>query len=157
MFWFFGADTCCQDRHKTPSAHFGIHTHPSVESLLKYPFILKKRISKVGPDYSQSVRRIASSFQAPGTRLRRKLRKRLYKLGALSLYSSHKQQPSKGQGRSWSWTRIWRSAHLCARSVEEIENERHGAYGTVLRSKEMAAFNVKKLYLFLACAALAYQ
>ena len=60
---------------------------------LNFPFILKKRISKVGPDYSFAVRQLASSYQAPGTRLHRKLRKRLHKLGALSLYSSSKQEP----------------------------------------------------------------
>ena len=43
---------------------------------LNFPFILKKRISKVGPDYSFAVKQLASSYQAPGTRLRRKLRKR---------------------------------------------------------------------------------
>ena len=38
---------------------------------LNYPFILQKRISKVGLDYSQSVKRIASSYQSPGTILHR--------------------------------------------------------------------------------------
>ena len=31
---------------------------------LNYPFILKKRITKLGPDYSRSVRQIASSYSA---------------------------------------------------------------------------------------------
>ena len=39
---------------------------------LNYPFILKKRITKLGPDYSRSVRQIASSYSAPGHRLHRK-------------------------------------------------------------------------------------
>ena len=59
---------------------------------LNYPFILKKRITKVGPDYSRSVRQIASSYSAPGNRLHRKLRARLHKMGALSLYSTEKQE-----------------------------------------------------------------
>ena len=60
---------------------------------ISFPFILKKRISKVGPDHSFAVKQLASSYQAPGTRLHRKLRKRLHKLGAWSLYSSSKQEP----------------------------------------------------------------
>ena len=60
---------------------------------LNFPFNLKKRISKVGPDYSFAIKQLSSSYQAPGTRLDRKLRKRLRKLGALSLYSSSKQEP----------------------------------------------------------------
>ena len=56
-------------------------------------FHFKKRISKVGPDYSFAVKQLASSYQAPGSRLHGKLRKRLRKLGALSLYSSSKQEP----------------------------------------------------------------
>ena len=64
-----------------------------MKSSLSYPFILKKHVSKDGPDYSQSVRLIASSFHAPGTGLHRKLRKMLHRLGALSLRSSGKQQP----------------------------------------------------------------
>ena len=60
---------------------------------LNFPFILKKRISKVGPDYSFAVKQLASCYQAPGTRFHRTLRKRLHKLGALSLYSSSKQEP----------------------------------------------------------------
>ena len=59
---------------------------------LNYPFILKKRITKLGPDYSRSVRQIASSYSAPGNRLHRKLRARLHKMGALSLYSTEKQE-----------------------------------------------------------------
>ena len=59
---------------------------------LNYPFILKKRITKVGPDYSRSARQIASSYSAPGNRLHRKLRARLHKMGALSLYSTEKQE-----------------------------------------------------------------
>ena len=59
---------------------------------LNYPFILKKRITEVGPDYSRSVRQIASSYSAPGNRLHRKLRARLHKMGALSLYSTEKQE-----------------------------------------------------------------
>ena len=58
---------------------------------LNYPFILKKRLSKVGPDYFKSVNRMASTFQAPGTRLHRKLRKRLYKLGALTAHPNRIQ------------------------------------------------------------------
>ena len=49
---------------------------------LNFPFILKMRISKVGPDYSFAMKQLASSYQ-----------KRLHKLGALSLYSSRKQEP----------------------------------------------------------------
>ena len=63
---------------------------------LNLPVVLKMRISKVGPGYSFAVKQLASSYQAPGTRLTRlhsKLRKRLHKLGALSLYSSSKQEP----------------------------------------------------------------
>ena len=60
---------------------------------LNFPFILKKRISKVGPNYSFATKQLASSYQAPGTRLRRKLRKWLRKLGALSLYNSSRQEP----------------------------------------------------------------
>ena len=59
---------------------------------LNFSFILKKRISKVGPDYSFATKQLASFYQAPGTRLHRELRKRLHKLGALSLYSSSKQE-----------------------------------------------------------------
>ena len=40
----------------------------------------------------RSVRQIASSYSAPGNRLHRKLRSRLYKLGALSLHSTEKQE-----------------------------------------------------------------
>ena len=46
----------------------------------------------MGPDYSRSVRQIASSYSAPGNRLHRKLRARLHKMGALSLYSTEKQE-----------------------------------------------------------------
>ena len=60
---------------------------------LNFPFTSKQRISKVGPDYSFAIKQLASSYQAPGTRLHRRLRKRLHKLGALSLYSSSKQEP----------------------------------------------------------------
>ena len=49
-------------------------------------------MTKLGPDYSRSIRQIASSYNAPGNRLHRKLRARLHKLGALSLYSTDKQQ-----------------------------------------------------------------
>ena len=59
---------------------------------LNYPFILKKRMTKLGPDFSRSIRQIASSYSAPGNRLHRKLRARLHKLGALSLYSTDKQE-----------------------------------------------------------------
>ena len=82
---------------------------------LNYHLILKKRISKVGPDYSQSVKRIASSFQAPGTRLHKKLRKRLYTFGALSLYSSIKQEPES----SWMILTI-----LAERSLASINMQR---------------------------------
>ena len=58
-----------------------------------YPFNVKKPILKVGCDYSCAIKQVASSYQAPGTRLHRKLRKPLHKLGALSLYSSSKQEP----------------------------------------------------------------
>ena len=44
---------------------------------LNFPFILKKRLTKIGPDFAESVKRMASTFQAPGARLHRKLRKRL--------------------------------------------------------------------------------
>ena len=60
---------------------------------LHFPFFLKKRISKVGPDYSFAVKQLVSSYQALGARLHRKLSQRLHKLGALSLYSSSKQEP----------------------------------------------------------------
>ena len=59
---------------------------------MNYPFTLKRRMTKLGPDYSRSIRQIASSYNAPGNRLHRKLRARLHKLGALSLYSTDKQQ-----------------------------------------------------------------
>ena len=49
-------------------------------------------MTKLGPDYSRSIRQIASSYNAPGNRLHRKLRARLHKLGALSLYSTDKQE-----------------------------------------------------------------
>ena len=62
-------------------------------SISQFSFILKKRISKVGPDYSFAVKQLASSYQAPGTRLHRKLRKGLHKPGVLSLYTSSKQEP----------------------------------------------------------------
>ena len=65
-----------------------------MEPIYSFSFHLKKRISKVGPDYSSAVKQLASSYQAPGTRLHRKLRKRLHKLGALSLHSSSKQERS---------------------------------------------------------------
>ena len=98
---------------------------------LNYPFILKKRISKVGPDYSQSVERIASSFQAPGTRLHRKLRKRLHKLGALSLYSSTKQEPES----SWMILTI-----LAERTLASFDTQRE------LRSSAYALQHVYALY-----------
>ena len=43
---------------------------------LNFPLILKKRISKVGPGYSFAIKQLASPYQAPGTRLHRKLTKR---------------------------------------------------------------------------------
>ena len=57
---------------------------------LNFPFTSKKRISKVGPGHSLAIKQSASSYQVPSSwhyRLHRKLRKRLHKLGALSLYS----------------------------------------------------------------------
>ena len=84
---------------------------------LNVPFVSKKRISKVGPDYGFAVKHLASSYQAPGTRLHRKLRKRLHKLGSLSLYSSSKQEPES------SWMIL-----------------------TVLSEKSLASFNLQMMF-----------
>ena len=84
---------------------------------LNFPFILKSRISKVGPGYSFATKQLAHSCQAPGTRLRRKLRKRLRKLGALSLYSSSKQEPES------SWMIL-----------------------TVLSERSLASFNLQRMF-----------
>ena len=75
---------------------------------LNFPFILEKRTSKVGPFFP--------SYQAPGTRLHRKLRKRLHKLGNLSLYSSSKQEPES------SWMIL-----------------------TVLSERSLASFNLQRM------------
>ena len=95
---------------------------------LNFPFILKKRISKVGPDYSFAVKQLTSSYQAPGTRLHRKLRKRLRKLGALSLYSSSKQEPES----SWMILTV-----LSERSLASFNLQR------MLRS---SAFSLQHIY-----------
>ena len=98
---------------------------------LNYPFIREKRISKVGPDYSQSVKRIASSYQSPGTRLHRKLRKRLYKLAALCLYSSSKHEPES----SWMILTI-----LAERSLASFNMQRE------LRSSAYSLSHIYALY-----------
>ena len=51
---------------------------------LNFPFILKKRISKVGPDYSFAIN-LALGYTGS--------RQRPHKLGALSIYNSNKQEP----------------------------------------------------------------
>ena len=98
---------------------------------LNFPFILKKRLTKVGPDFSQSVKRMASTFQAPGTRLRRRLRKRLYRLGALSLYSTSKQCPES----SWMILTV-----LAERSLASFDMQR------ALRSSAYSLQHVYALY-----------
>ena len=95
---------------------------------LNFPFILKKRLTKVGPDFSQSVKRMASTFQAPGTRLHRRLRKRLYRLGALSLYSTSKQCPES----SWMILTV-----LAERSLASFDMQR------ALRS---SAYSLQRVY-----------
>ena len=94
---------------------------------LNYPFILKKRITKLGPDYSRSVRQIASSYSAPGNRLHRKLRARLHKMGALSLYSSEKQEVHSSwmilttlAEKSLASFNMQRSLRSCSYSVPHI-------------------------------------
>ena len=96
---------------------------------LNFPFILKTQISKVGPDYSFAIKQLASSYQAPGTRLHRKLRKRLHKLGALPLYSSSKQEPES----SWVIFTV-----LSERSLASFELQR------MLRSR---AFSLHRVYV----------
>ena len=98
---------------------------------LNFPFILKKRLTKVGPDFAQCVKRMASTFQAPGTRLHRKLRKRLYGLGALSLYSTSKQRPES----SWMILTV-----LAERSLASFEMQR------TLRSCAYSLAHVYALY-----------
>ena len=83
---------------------------------LNFPFILKKPVSKVGPDYSFVIKQLASSYQAPGTRLHRKLRKRLHKLGALSLYSSCKQEPES----SWMILAILSERSLASFNLQRM-------------------------------------
>ena len=91
-------------------------------------FILKKKISKMGPDDSFAVKQLASSYQAPGTRLHRKLRKRLNKLGALSLYSSSKQEPES----SWMILTVFSEKSLASCNLQRM-----------LRS---SAFSLQHLY-----------
>ena len=98
---------------------------------LNFPFILKKRLTKVGPDFAQSVKRMASTFRAPGTRLHRKLRKRLYRLGALSLYSTSKQHPES----SWMILTV-----LAERSLASVDMQR------ALRSSAYSLQHVYALY-----------
>ena len=98
---------------------------------LNFPFILKKRLTKVGPDFAQSVKRMASTFRAPGTRLHRKLRKRLYGLGALSLYSTSKQHPES----SWMILTV-----LAERSLASFDMQR------ALRSSAYSLQHVYALY-----------
>ena len=95
---------------------------------LNFPFILKKRLTKVGPDFAQSVKRMASTFRAPGARLHRKLRKRLYGLGALSLYSTSKQHPES----SWMILTV-----LAERSLASFDTQR------ALRS---SAYSLQRVY-----------
>ena len=83
---------------------------------LNFSFILKKRIFKVGPDYSFASKQLASSYQAPGTRLHRKLRKRLHKLGALPLYSSSKQEPES----SWVILTILSERSLASSNLQRV-------------------------------------
>ena len=83
---------------------------------LNFPFILKKRISKAGPDNSFAVKQLAASYQAPGTRLHRKLRKILHKLGALSLYSSSKQEPES----SWMILAVLSERSLALFNLQHI-------------------------------------
>ena len=83
---------------------------------LNFPFILKKQISKVGPDYSFTMKQLASSYQAPGTRLHRKLRKRLRKLCALSLCSSSKKEPES----SWMILTVLSERSLASFNLERM-------------------------------------
>ena len=117
-------DTQGQIRTLEMSVRDGIHLNPSLD----FPFSLKKRISKAGPDYSFAVKQLASSSQAPGTRLHRKLRKRLHKLGTLSLYSSSKQEPES----SWMILTV-----LSERSLVSFNLQR------MLRS---SAFSLQHIY-----------
>ena len=83
---------------------------------LNFPFILENRISKAGPGYSFAFKQLASSYQAPGTRLHRKLRKRLHKLGALSLYSTSKQEPES----SWMILTVLSERSLASFSLQRM-------------------------------------
>ena len=83
---------------------------------LNFPLILKKQISKVGPDYCFAIKQLASSYQAPGTRLHRKLRKRPHKLGALSLYSSSKQEPES----SWMILTVLSEGSLASFNLQRM-------------------------------------
>ena len=94
---------------------------------LNFPFILKKRISKVGPDYSFAIKKWAPSHQAPGTRLHRKLREKLHMLGASSLYSPSKQEPESSwmilavlSGRSLASFNLQRMLRPSAFSLQHI-------------------------------------
>ena len=63
-----------------------------------------------------AIKQLASSCQPPGTRLHRKLRKRLQKLGALSLYSSSKQEPES----SWMILRVLSERSLASFNLQRM-------------------------------------
>ena len=76
-------------------------------------------MSKVGPDYPFAIKQLASSFQAPGTRLQRKLSKRLHKLGALSLYSLSKQEPES----SWMILTVLSERSLASFNLQDCSDQ----------------------------------
>ena len=86
-----------------------------MESISQFPLHFKEANLQGGSGLL-AVKQVASSYQAPGTRLHRKLRKRLHKLGAMSLYSSSKQEPES------SWMIL-----------------------TVLAEKSFASFNLQRM------------
>ena len=104
---------------------------------LNFPFILKKRNSKVGLGYSFPIKQLASSYQAPGTRLHRNLRKRLHKLGALSLYSSSKQEPES----SWMIFTVLSERSLASFNLQRMLRSSafslHHIYAVHWRSKNL--------------------
>ena len=63
-----------------------------MESNFELSVYPEEKDHQVGTGLLSSVRQIASSYSAPGNRLHRKLRARLHKMGALSLYSTEKQE-----------------------------------------------------------------
>ena len=74
------------------NSNSGNHVNSEVESNFEFSLHPQEKEHRIGTGLSRSVRQLASSYHAPGNRLHRKRRARPHKLGALSLYSTEKQE-----------------------------------------------------------------